>query len=88
MLPVSMRINTSGSFPLPEVPSAGRSGWRVAFSNVRGRFGSTEVVQPRCAGLDVSKRDDKVCVRIQGRGSRPTRATVTTWGSTTRQISP
>jgi transposase len=45
-----------------------------------------EVVQPRCAGLDVSKRDVKVCVRIQGRGSRPTRATVTTWGSTTRQI--
>src|SRR5829696_9066703 len=45
-----------------------------------------EVVYPRCAGLDVSKRDVKVCVRIQGRGSRPTRATVTTWGSTTRQI--
>ena len=45
-----------------------------------------EVVHPRCAGLDVSKRDVKVCVRIQGRGSRPTRATVTTWGSTTRQI--
>ncbi len=45
-----------------------------------------EVVQPRCAGLDVSKRDVKVCVRTQGRGSRPTRATVTTWGSTTRQI--
>ena len=47
-----------------------------------------EVVHPRCAGLDVSKRDVKVCVRIQGRGSRPTRATVTTWGSTTRQIWP
>ena len=45
-----------------------------------------EVVHPRCAGLDVSKRDVKVCVRIQGRGSRPTRAAVTTWGSTTRQI--
>ncbi|HEY9470119.1 MAG TPA: transposase, partial [Propionibacteriaceae bacterium] len=45
-----------------------------------------EVVQPRCAGLDVSKRDVKVCIRIQGRGSRPTRATVTTWGSTTGQI--
>ena len=45
-----------------------------------------EVVYPRCPGLDVSKRDVKVCVRIPGRGSRPTRATVTTWGSTTRQI--
>ena len=45
-----------------------------------------EVVHPRCAGLDVSKRDVKVCVRVQGRGSRPTRATVTTWGSTTGQI--
>ena len=25
-----------------------------------------EVVHPRCAGIDVSKRDAKVCVRIQG----------------------
>jgi hypothetical protein len=24
-----------------------------------------EVVHPRCAGLDVSKRDVKVCVRVQ-----------------------
>jgi len=46
-----------------------------------------EVVQPRCAGLDVSKRDVKVCVRIQGRGSRPTRATVTTWGSRLPEMS-
>ena len=45
-----------------------------------------EVVHPRCAGLDVSKRDVKVCVRIQGRGSRPTRATVTTWVSRPGQI--
>ena len=45
-----------------------------------------EVVHPRCAGLDLSKRDVKVCVRIQGRGYRPARATVTTCGSTTGQI--
>lgn len=45
-----------------------------------------EVVHPRCAGIDVSKSDAKVCVRVQGRGSRRTSQTVTTWGSMTRQI--
>src|SRR5574340_184742 len=45
-----------------------------------------EVVHPRCAGIDISKRDAKVCVRIQGSGSRPTSATVTTRGAMTNQI--
>ena len=45
-----------------------------------------EVVHPRCAGLDVSKKDAKVCVRVQGTGGRRTESTVTTWGSMTRQI--
>ncbi len=45
-----------------------------------------DVVHPRCAGIDISKKDAKVCVRIQGRGSRPTSATVTTWGAMTNQI--
>src|ERR1700752_1040569 len=45
-----------------------------------------EVVHARCAGIDISKRDAKVCVRVQGAGSRPTSATVTTWGAMTKQI--
>jgi transposase len=45
-----------------------------------------EVVHPRCAGLDVSKKDAKACVRIQGKGGRRTESTVATWGSMTRQI--
>jgi hypothetical protein len=45
-----------------------------------------EVVHARCAGIDISKRDAKVCVRVQGSGSRPTSATVTTWGAMTKQI--
>jgi transposase len=45
-----------------------------------------EVVHPRCAGIDVSKSDAKVCVRIQGAGSRRTSQTVRTWGAMTRQI--
>ncbi|KAF0959230.1 hypothetical protein MLGJGCBP_07664 [Rhodococcus sp. T7] len=45
-----------------------------------------DVVHPRCAGVDISKKDAKVCVRIQGRGSRRTSATVTTWGAMTNQI--
>jgi len=45
-----------------------------------------EVVHPRCAGLDVSKKDAKVCVRIAGTGRRKAVETVTTWLSLTSQI--
>lgn len=45
-----------------------------------------DVVHPRCAGIDISKKDAKVCVRIQGRGNRRTSSTVTTWGAMTNQI--
>ncbi|HYO17895.1 MAG TPA: IS110 family transposase [Dermatophilaceae bacterium] len=45
-----------------------------------------EIVHARCAGVDVSKRDAKVCVRIAGAGRRRTQETVTTWGSTTIRI--
>ena len=45
-----------------------------------------EVLYRRCAGVDVSKRDAKVCVRIQGSGRRATSSEVTTWASTTNQI--
>ncbi len=45
-----------------------------------------EVVHQRCAGLDISKRDAKVCVRVAGAGRRKTVETVTTWGSTTNQV--
>ena len=45
-----------------------------------------DVIHPRCAGLDISKRDAKVCVRINGAGRRKTSETVTTFGATTRQI--
>ena len=45
-----------------------------------------EVVHPRCAGIDVSKKDAKVCVRIQGGRGRKTTSTVTTWGAMTNQV--
>ena len=45
-----------------------------------------EVIHPRCAGIEISKKDAKVCVRVQGRGTRPTEATVTIWGAMTGQI--
>jgi transposase len=46
-----------------------------------------DVVHVRCAGIDVSKRDAKVCVRIAGAGRRGGASeTVTTWGSVTNQI--
>jgi transposase len=45
-----------------------------------------EVIHARCAGLDISKRDAKVCIRVQGSGSRPTCETVTTWGAMTTNV--
>ena len=45
-----------------------------------------EVVHPRCSGIDVSKKDAKVCIRVQGQGRRATSTTVSTWGSTTGEI--
>ena len=45
-----------------------------------------ELVHPRCAGLDVSKRDAKVCVRIAGAGRAAARSTVTTWGAVTSRV--
>ena len=45
-----------------------------------------EVVHARCAGIDISKKDAKVCVRVAGSGRRKTAETVTTWGSVTNQV--
>jgi len=40
-----------------------------------------EVMHARCAGLDISKKDAKVCVRVAGAGRRKAVETVTTWSS-------
>ena len=45
-----------------------------------------EVIHSRCAGMDVSKKDAKVCVRVAGAGRRKTVETVRTWGATTNQV--
>jgi transposase len=45
-----------------------------------------ELLHPRCAGIDISKRDAKVCVRIAGSGRRRATETVTTWSSMTNQV--
>ncbi len=45
-----------------------------------------EVIHSRCAGMDVSKKDAKVCVRVAGVGRRKTVETVRTWGATTNQV--
>jgi transposase len=45
-----------------------------------------EIIHSRCAGMDVSKRDAKVCVRVAAAGRRKTLETVRTWGSTTKSV--
>src|SRR3954469_15859275 len=65
------------------LPSPGRTP-----DHRRGAEGESdvEVGHARCAGIDVSKRDAKVCIRIAGAGRRGgAQETVTTWGSVTGQ---
>ena len=45
-----------------------------------------DLLHPRCAGLDVSKRDAKACVRLARPGRAGATSTVTTWSSMTRQV--
>ncbi len=45
-----------------------------------------DLMHPRCAGLDVSKRDAKVCVRVASGTRAAARSMVTTWGSVTNQV--
>jgi transposase len=44
------------------------------------------MVHRRCAGVDISNKDAKVCVRVQGSGRRATTASVTTWGAMSNEI--
>ena len=45
-----------------------------------------DTVHERAAGLDISKRDAKVCLRVPGPRAGTYTSTVTTWGATTAQI--
>lgn len=45
-----------------------------------------DIVHPRCAGIDISKRDAKVCVRIASDSGGKPESTVTTWSSVTNQV--
>lgn len=45
-----------------------------------------EITHERAAGIDISKRDAKVAIRIPGRRAGTFATRVTTWGATTNQI--
>lgn len=45
-----------------------------------------DIVHDRAVGMDISKRDAKVCLRVPGRRAGTFTTTVTTWGATTRSI--
>ncbi|MET3810526.1 IS110 family transposase [Arthrobacter sp. UYEF3] len=45
-----------------------------------------DIVHERSVGIDISKRDAKVCVRSPGNARGEYVSTVTTWGATTNQI--
>jgi transposase len=45
-----------------------------------------DIVHERAAGMDISKRDAKVCIRIPGMRAGTSSRTVTTYGATTNEI--
>lgn len=45
-----------------------------------------DVVYERAAGIDISKRDAKVAVRVPGKRKGTFQTSVTTWGATTSQV--
>lgn len=45
-----------------------------------------DVIHERAAGMDISKRDAKVCVRVPGKRPGTFQQEVTTWASTTRDV--
>ena len=45
-----------------------------------------DVVHDRSVGIDISKRDAKVCVRVPGTRPGTFTNTVTTWGATTSEV--
>ncbi len=45
-----------------------------------------EVVHPRCAGIDISKKDAKVCVRVAGAGTPADGGDGHLLGSTTSRV--
>ena len=45
-----------------------------------------DAIHPRCAGIDVSKRDAKVCVCVAIGGRSRAKSTVTTWGAVTNKV--
>ena len=45
-----------------------------------------EVLHPRCAGLDVSKKDVKVCVRVVPAGRACAKTQVSTWSSMPAEV--
>ena len=71
---------TSGS----SLPSSGRT--PSDRRRIKERGSGMDLVHPRCAGLDVSMGDAKLCVRIAGSGRAAATSTVTTWGAVTNQV--
>ena len=45
-----------------------------------------DIVHERAAGMNISKRDAKVCLRLPGQRAGTHTSAVTTWGATTGQI--
>jgi transposase len=75
-------LSTRVRFLLYPCPS--RDGGLVEYEAIREVV--VDIVHERCAALDISKRDAKVCVRVPGKRRGTFTSEVTTWGATTNQV--
>lgn len=75
------RARASDSCFIPALPGTGRL---VGYEAIREVV--VDVVHERCAALDISKRDAKVCVRVPGKRRGTFTSQVTTWGATSNQV--
>lgn len=71
--------------PRPAAP-AGAVTLLVLEMVIMGIDAGMDVVHPRCAGMDISKNDAKVCVRSPLGDNGRFRSVVTTYGATTNEV--
>jgi len=85
MLPLSTNVRLQ---ILPCPPRADTHGWHSTSGRMpdKGEVTVMEVVHQRCAGLDISKSDAKLCVRTPGSRHRTFDKKVTVWGSFSNEV--
>jgi hypothetical protein len=68
-------------------PSPAPATWlRIRRATDRRELAAMELQHERCAGMDISKGDVKVCVRTPGKRHRTFDKNITVWGATAGEV--